>query len=199
MNWTVVYEIDRSGAGTQFTPFVYMGLGVLAVALILHLRARRHGQRSSVARFLLIGGALIGVLGYGVNTWDQDRLAKQLAAGDAQAVEGPVVAHQIWREDVTNPGKDTARRYRRWETITVGGVQFIWHPGAQEPAFTNAQTPAVDFHDGLYVRLAYVEDVPGQAHQRRILRLETAEAGDGRVLPGAPFPSVAPVVVPAAR
>lgn len=199
MNWNAVYEIDRSGAGTQFIPFVYMGLSLLGVALILHLWARRQGRRSSVARFLVIGGVLIGALGYGVNTWDQDRLAKQLAAGEARVVEGPVVAHQIWREDVTNPKKDTTRRYRRWETITVGGVQFIWSPGAQEPAFTNAQTPEVDFHDGLYVRIAYVEDVPDQAHQRRILRLETADVGDGRVLPGAPFPSIAPVVVPAGR
>lgn len=71
MNWNAVYEIDRSGAGTQFIPFVYMGLGLLAVALILHLWARRHGRRSAVARFLVIGGVLIGALGYGVNTWDQ--------------------------------------------------------------------------------------------------------------------------------
>jgi len=191
MNWQTMYEIDRAGAGTQFIPFIYMGLGVLAVALLLYLWARRKGRRSVAARFLLIGGVLIGVLGYGVNTWDQGRLADQLAAGDAKVVEGAVVAHQIWREDVTNPKKDTTRRYRRWETITVGGVQFIWSPGAQEAAFTNAQTPAVDFHDGLFVRIAYVEDVPDQAHQRRILRLETAEIGDGRVLPGAPYPSIA--------
>jgi hypothetical protein len=199
MNWQAVYEIDRSGTGSQFIPFIAMGLVVLALALILHLRARRRRQRSSVARFLVIGGVLIGVLGYGVNTWDQVRLAKQLTAGEARVVAGPVVAHQIWREDVTNPKKDTTRRYRRWETITVDGIQFIWSPGAQEAAFTNAQTPPVDFHDGLYVRIAYVEDVPDQAHQRRILRLETADVGDGRVLPGAPFPSVAPVVVPAGR
>jgi len=199
MNWHAVYEIDASGEGTQFIPFIYMGLALLAVALILQWWARRRGQRSSVARFLLIGAVLVGVLGYGVNTWDQDRLARQLAAGEARVVEGPVVAHQIWREDVTKPRKDSTRRYHRWETITVGGVQFIWSPGAQEAAFTNAQTPAVDFHDGLQVRVAYVEDVPDQAHQRRILRLETADVGDGRVLPGAPFPSVAPVVVPSAQ
>jgi len=192
MNWQLAYEIDHGGTGAQFYGFVLMGCVVLAVAAGIHLWARRRRRRSGIARVLAFGGALIGVLGYGVNTWDQRRLAVALDDGSAQVVEGPVVAHQIWREDVTNPKTDTSRRFRRWQTITVGGVRFIWSPGAQEAAFTNAQTPTVNFHDGLFVRIAYVEDVAGEAHQRRILRLETAEAGDGKFLPGAPFPSVAP-------
>ncbi|MCB1922484.1 MAG: hypothetical protein KDJ27_01840 [Gammaproteobacteria bacterium] len=192
MEWHLAYEIDRSGSGEQFYGFILMGLVLAIIAIALHLRARRHGEQSAAARMIGVGAVLVGVLGYGVNAWDQRRLADLLDGGAALTVEGPVSAHQIWREDVTNPKTDSARRFRKWETVTVSGVAFIWHPGAREAAFTNAQSPTITFRDGLMVRIAYVEDVANAAHQRRILRVETADSPGTHVLPGAPFPSIAP-------
>ncbi|MBX3679936.1 MAG: hypothetical protein KF710_07135 [Rhodocyclaceae bacterium] len=192
MNWQTVYQIDGSGDGSSFLPFLYVGLGALLLALVLYLRARAAKRGRGTPTVVAIFGVLVAGLGYGMNTWDQGRLARMLASGEVLSVEGPVSAHQVWREDITNPKKDIGRRYRTWETITVGTTSFIWSPGAVEPAFTNAQLPPVAFRDGLMVRVTYVEDVAGEAHQRRILRLETGPDAPVGALPGAPFPSLAP-------
>ena len=191
MNWRLVYDVRNMGAA-DFIPFIYAGLAILALALVFHLWARRKGERSGTARILAGMGFLVGVLGYGINTWDQRRLAAHLEEGSVLRVEGPVTDHQIWREDVTDIRRDIGRRYNRWETIIVLGVRFTWTPGAQEPAFTNAMTPPLDFMDGTPLRIAYVEDVPDDAHQRRIVRLEVGEGSTEGPLPNAPFHSVAP-------
>lgn len=186
MNWRLVYDI-RNAEAADFTPFIYAGLAILAVALVFHLRARSKGGRSDTARILVGLAFLVGALGYGVNTWDQSRLAARLEEGSVLRVEGPVAGHQVWREDITDTRRDIGRRYNRWETIVVTDVRFTWAPGAQAPAFTNALTPPLDFADGTPLRIAYVEDAPDEAHQRRIVRLEVGEA-PADALPGAPAP-----------
>lgn len=45
MNWKLIYDIGAEGA-ERFLPFVYIGLGLLAVAAGLQLWARRRKQRS---------------------------------------------------------------------------------------------------------------------------------------------------------
>jgi hypothetical protein len=197
VSWRLVYDI-RGAQAADFTPFIYAGLAILALALVFHLWARRKGARSGTARILAGLAFVVGGLGYGVNRWDQDRLATRLEEGSVLRVEGPASGHQLWREDVTDIRRDIGRRYNHWETVMVGGVRFTWAPGAQEPAFTNALTPPLDFPDGTPLRITYVEDVADEAHQRRILRLEAGDApAEARPpteagLPGAPFPSVAP-------
>lgn len=194
MNWRQVYAVG----GADFTPFIYAGLAFLALALGFHLWARRRGERSGTARVLIIVGVVVGGLGYGVNQWDQDRLTVRLAEGSVLQVEGPVAEHQIWKEDVTDTRRDIGRRYNHWETVIVAGVRFTWTPGAQSPSFSNALSPPLALEDGTLLRITYVEDVAGEAHQRRILRLELGEGPPAALppaapgLPPAPFPSVAP-------
>jgi hypothetical protein len=200
MNWHTVYDIGSAGNG-DFTHFLLAGGAFLVLALVFHLVARRRGQRSTTAKILLAFGLIVGGLGYGVNTWDHNRLAGKLAAVEVLQVEGPVSEHQRWRQDITRP-RDSSRKYQNWETMIVGGVRFTWAPGADEPAFTNAQEPPLAIADGLPLRVSYVEDIADQAHQRRIVRLEVGDApahpvsrdGDFAADPppaGAPFPSTA--------
>lgn len=197
MNWRLVYDI-RGPQAADFTPYIYAGLAILALALVFHLWARRKGERSGTARILAAMAFVVGGLGYGINRWDQDRLTARLEEGRVLRVEGPASGHQSWREDITDTRRDIGRRYKHWETVIVDGVRFTWAPGAQEPAFTNALTPPLAFPDGTPLRITYVEDVAGEAHQRRILRLEMGDApaeADPPLatgLPGAPFPSIAP-------
>lgn len=176
MNWQLVYDIG-SQETQQFLPFVYVGLGLLALALGLQLWARRRGQKSFMAIVTAIAAALAGGLGYGLGVWDQQRLAARLRSGNVLQVQGAVSAHQQWRQDVGSSSNSSARRYTNFETITVGGVAFIWSPGELQAAFSNAQTPPLALKDGLTLRVSYVEDVPGKAHERRILRLEVQGAG----------------------
>ncbi|WP_374336848.1 hypothetical protein [Methyloversatilis sp.] len=204
MNWQPVYDVSGQGA-PDFDGYVLFGLALLAVAGGFWLRARRLGARSGTARVLAIFALLVAALGYGVNTWDRNRLASHLAAGRVLTVEGPVFAHAQWREDITYPGQGGPRRYQNWERIVVGGITFIWAPGAHEAAFTNAQTPPLALRDGLWLRVTWVEDAPDEATQRRIVKLEAADPPPAatawgvpaKVLPDAPYPSV--LVMPGQR
>lgn len=201
MNWRTVYDISTAG-DYEYIGFVLFGLGVLVLATGFWLWARRRGERSPTSRVLALAAVLIAGLGYGINTWDQHRLAGELAAGKVQTVEGPVSAHVKWRQDITNVRSDTQRRYRNWERVVVGGVTFIWEPGAMQPGFTNALSPPLDLQDGVWLRLTWVEDVPDEPSQRRIVKLDLGDAPPGAtpdaslrwvpraVLPDAPYPSV---------
>jgi hypothetical protein len=190
MNWQTVYDVGSVGE-SDFIWFIYIALAPLALALLLQIRAWLQKRGSFFAKILAVFAMLIAGLGYGMNIWDHNRLAAKLADGDVLKVAGPVIGHQIWKEDVTNIKRDIGRSYNHWETINVGGVAFIWAPGALEAAFTNAKPTVVDLRDGLVVRIHYIEDVPGQAHQRRIVRLEVADdmPPPEAPLPNAPFPS----------
>lgn len=197
MNWQPVYDVSGPGA-PEFHGYVLFGLALLAVAGGFWLRARRRGESSGTARVIALFALLIAALGYGVNTWDRKRLAEHLVAGRVLTVEGPVFAHAQWREDITRPGQGSVRRFQNWERIVVGGVPFIWLPGAHQASFTNVQTPPLALRDGLWLRVTWVEDAPDEATQRRIVKLETADPPPdatswgvpAKELPDAPYPSV---------
>ncbi|WP_018413301.1 hypothetical protein [Methyloversatilis thermotolerans] len=199
MNWQTVYDISGDGA-RDFSGYLIAGAGVLALAAVFALRARRRGERSGTARVLALFALVIAGLGYGVNSWDQNRLTAALETGAVQQVAGAIRHHAVWREDVTpaGSGPGATRHYRNWERISVGGVDFIWTPGADQAGFTHAPSPPLDIRDGLWLRVTYVEDAPDEATQRRIVKLERGDAPPdmtpwGRpeaVLPGAPYPSV---------
>ena len=190
MDWQTVWDI-RNTSPADFLPFVYMGGAMLAVAAGFALFARSRGRRSQTARVIALFAVLLAGLGYGINTWDRNRLLAHLEKGEVQVIEGMVTGHQVWRQDAARSSSGQ-RRYNTWETIYVAGVQFTWTPGAEEPAFTNRAPGNLPFQDGMVVRVHWVEDVEGEAHQRRIVWLEAAgDAASAAALPEAPYPSVA--------
>jgi len=192
MNWQTIFEVSRPGLLDQRGD-LFIAAALAAVGLIFYLRARRLKERSVVAMAMAVFACVVLVFACGVGTWDRWRLANRLAEGSVMQVQGMVTGHAVWRDEVSRAPGETMRRYNHWERVEVGGVSFIWTPGAHEAAFTNAQTPPLQIQDGLTMRIAYVEDVPGQAHQRRIVRLEVADVvlqpDEEGPLPNAPFPS----------
>lgn len=192
MNWQTIFEVSRPGL-LDLRGDLYIAAALAAVGLIFYLRARKQKQRSMVAIAMTVFACVVLVFAYGVGTWDRWRLANRLAEGSPLQAQGLVTGHAVWRDEVSRAPGETLRRFNHWERVEVGGVSFIWTPGAHEAGFTNAQTPALQIQDGLLMRIAYVEDVAGEAHQRRILRLEVADIAlqpdaEGP-LPNAPFPS----------
>lgn len=172
MNWQLLYQL----APPRWSDFgADLGLGALlaVLAAVLALWARRRGRVSMPARMLgLMAAAVVG-LGWGLNTWDQQRLARRLDAGEVQWVQGLVQHHACWQDWVAD-AKGHGGRRRDWERISVAGVDFIWQPGDARPGFSGRDVEPL-LQDGLWLRIAYVEDVAGEAHQRRILRMERAE------------------------
>lgn len=92
MNWQTVYDISGDGA-RDFSGYLIAGAGVLALAAVFALRARRRGERSGTARVLALFALVIAGLGYGVNSWDQNRLTAALETGAVQQVAGAIRHH----------------------------------------------------------------------------------------------------------
>ena len=187
MNWELVWDIRRAGNGDILIGLAIAG-AIFLVALSTFWLARRKQQRPVIGSFLFVM-ALVVLLGLGITTWDRHRLAELLQRGEVQTVEGFVTGHQIWRQARARSAGES-QRFNTWETITVGGVQFTWAPDAGEAAFTNRGASKVEFRDGLPARVRWVEDIPGEAHQRRIVSLEVP--ADYRQAQGhpAPYPSM---------
>ncbi len=187
MNWELVWDIRQVGNDDM-----YIGLAIawaIFLAALGNFRvARRKQQRSVIGSFLLVM-ALVVLLGVGITEWDRHRLAGRLERGEVQTVEGFVSGHQIWRQERARSAGES-QRFNTWETITVGGVQFTWGTDVGEAAFTNGGANKVDLRDGLPARVRWVEDVPGEAHQRRIVSLEIS--ADNPRIHGfqAPYPSI---------
>lgn len=171
MNWKLVWDIRHAGTGDILIGLVIAGV-IAIIAFTALWRARRRQQRSAVAKFLLVM-ATVMVVAVSILFWDRHRLSEYLERGEVQTIEGPVYGHQIWREERARRAGES-QRYNTWETIYVSGVQFTWALDASEAAFTNTGDGKVAFQDGLRVRVRWVEDVPGEAHQRRIVALEIA-------------------------
>jgi hypothetical protein len=169
VNWKLVWDIRRVGNGDMLIGLAIAGAIFLA-ALGTFWLARRKQQRPVIGSFLFVM-ALVVLLGVGITTWDRHRLAERLERGEVQTVEGFVTGHQIWRQARARKAGES-QRFNTWETLSVGGVQFTWAPDAGEAAFTNSGANKVDFRDGLPARVRWVEDIPGEAHQRRIVSLE---------------------------
>jgi hypothetical protein len=197
MDWERVWDIRNAGS-TDVLSGLGLGVVVLLVAIGLVWNDRRRQRRPVLGTFLAIM-ALVWSLAVAVTQWDRQRLAALLERGEVQTVEGFVSGHQVWRQErARSPGE--TQRYNTWETITVGTVQFTWALDAAEAAFTNAGEGKVAFRDGMPARVHWVEDVPGEAHQRRIVMLEIpAGFREGAALQ-APYPSMVDpaTLVPAA-
>ena len=190
MSWNTLYDISLLG-NDEFAPWLGLGAAIQVVAIVLYVHAHHRGRKSRTPWVVAIVGVLLGALGYGINSWDRNRLVTHLRNGEVLTVEGPIHGHQRWRQQRARARGETTYRYDDWETIYVGGVQFSWLYGAQEPAFTNSTEPPITFTDGMMLRVTYVEDVSRESHQRRIVRLETsAHSQEELARPAnAPFPS----------
>ncbi|MBP6900692.1 MAG: hypothetical protein KBC73_11415 [Burkholderiaceae bacterium] len=172
MNWQPLYQLALP-RWSDFGTDLALGALLAVLALGLALWARRRGRVSMPARMLALMAAVVIGLGWGANTWDQQRLARRLAAGEVQWVQGLVQHHACWQDWVAD-AKGHGGRRRDWERISVAGIDFIWQPGEARPGYSRRDGEPL-LHDGLWLRIAYVEDAAGEARQRRILRLERAE------------------------
>lgn len=172
MNYETLYDLGTFGYREgHWWP---IGGALLLVALGLWLWQRRRGKRSPVPVFVGITGLFLSFGVAGVSLWDHNRLVAEFNAGRAHVVEGVVVGHRI---DVTHTRRSSGSGYDRhvWEVFLVGDVAFGYRTnGAGRVGFSNGTAEPIDIRDGQRLRVHYVEDVPGEYTERRIVRLERA-------------------------
>lgn len=179
-DWQRVYDLSQFDV-SQFALYGWAGLAVAVIAIALFIHARRRQRTVLISLFF---GVVAGLLGfsYVAATRDYHLLTDRLARGDVLRVEGVIVAHQVWRHEISHPG-ERPRRYEPWESIVVGGVTFMWPQDSPDANFHNAGKHPLA--DGTPVRLTYVEGYEslggeqvfdGNASERRILRLEIRQS-----------------------
>ena len=172
MQWTTAYDLATVGYrdGLWFA----FGGAVALVGLLWVRRARRRGAPAGAAWMMFAIGLVAGLGGGGVPLWDHHRLLAELEAGRAQVAEGPIASHTV--ELVRRRQHNNFHRYdsSTWEAFRVADVAFGFYRGSSPVGFINSDADRVELRDGMTVRVHYVEDVPGDFAQRRILRLEVA-------------------------
>ena len=172
MQWTTAF--DLAAVGYRDGLWFVFGAAVALAGLLWVWRARQRGARTGAAWMMFAIGLVAGLGGGGVPLWDHHRLVAELQGGRAQVAEGAVVSHSV--ELVRRRRHDSMTRYDSytWEAFRVGEVAFGFYRGSSPVGFINGDADRIDLHDGMVVRVHYVEDVPGDFAQRRIVRLEVA-------------------------
>ena len=108
--------------------------------------------------------------------WERQRLLEALQSGRVKVAEGMLCGYWRRRADKDLAGAESVM----WENFTVDGVLFGYYRDHALPGFRNVEMPPLDLSDGLPLRISYLEDSLGNVDQRRILRLEIAEALQAR-------------------
>lgn len=172
-NTDVLY--DLSAVGYRDGHWFYIATAVLLVALLLHIRQRKHGRKGGMPPWFVVCMGLV-VLAFGaIPLWDHHRLMGHLQAGRTQVAEGVVTSHSV---EVIRKRRHNSSGYdsSTWEAFRVGEVAFGFYRGDSPVGFINSGSDTVELRDGQALRVHYYEDVPGDFAHRRILRLERTRA-----------------------
>lgn len=171
MNYQTLFDLGEYG----YRDGLWWAIGgaLALVALVLHLRQRRHGGGNVLPVFLGLMGLVSSVGAGGVPLWDHHRLLAEYNAGRARVVEGTVSSHRV-EQVATRRASGSGYDRSTWESFEVAGVAFAFDRSPSAVGFRNQFERPVELHDGQRLRVHFVEDVPGDRTQRRIVRLERA-------------------------
>jgi len=172
MQAELILGITRRGFGDG--PWLVATCVAFLLALAVWWWQRRLRRPANLHAFFIAMGA-VAVLAVSATSWNQQRLAGKLQAGQVQMAEGPVQAYALQHTAVYN---SSSQRYDRstWESFRIGGAAFIYRRGGGGAGFQNAGEPPLDITDGQRMRLHFVEDVEDDRSERRILRIDLLPA-----------------------
>lgn len=168
---------DLGTYGYREGPWWLVGVAIGLVALGLWLWPRlwhkRRQQRHVLPGFLALMGLVASVGAGGVPLWDHHRLMAEFNAGRALVVEGVVSSHSV-QEHATRRHDGKGYDRRTWESFRVGEVAFGFDHKASPVSSFMHEVHAAPLANGQRLRVHYVDDVPGDYSQRRIVRVERA-------------------------
>lgn len=171
MNYQTLFDLGEYGY--RDGPYWFVGAALALLAFGLYLWQRRRARRNILPAFFGIVSLVISVGAGGVPLWDHHRLLAEYNAGRALVVEGVLSGHRV-EEVATRRPNGSGYDRRNWESFAVAEVAFAFDRGPSPVGFRNQFDAPVDLRDGQRLRVHYVEDVPGDRTQRRIVRLERA-------------------------
>lgn len=171
MNYQTLFDLGEYGY--RDGPYWFVGAALALLAFGLYLWQRRRARRNILPAFFGIVSLVISVGAGGVPLWDHHRLLAEYNAGRARVVEGTVSSHRV-EQVATRRASGSGYDRSTWESFEVAGVAFAFDRSPSAVGFRNQFERPVELHDGQRLRVHFVEDVPGDRTQRRIVRLERA-------------------------
>ncbi|HRD51438.1 MAG TPA: hypothetical protein PKY96_02200 [Flavobacteriales bacterium] len=123
-------------------------------------------------RILITFGMLVALIGIGLMGWDQWRLLRHIANGEALVVEGPI---QSWGTERVRTARRDKYEYDTYERFYVGdSIWFGFYRELGMAGFHNSGETRVDLRDGMLARATYLY-ADGTDDPPRIEKLEIAE------------------------
>lgn len=171
MNFEPLFDLGTYGY--REGPWWLLGVAIALAALAWWLWQKRRQQRTALPGFLAIMGLVASVGAGGVPLWDHHRLMAEFNAGRALVVEGVVSSHSV-QEHARRRHDGKGYERRTWESFRVGEVAFGFDHQASPLSSFMHEVHAAPLANGQRLRVHYVDDVPGDYSQRRIVRVERA-------------------------
>lgn len=142
--------------------------GIAAIALVsaLVMKLRSNTTAMPVKFLAIMAGVMLLVSGLMEfeRRWILNKIQTEL-----KTAEGVVMAH--WTNRVKRAGGGNG--YWQWEGFSVGDKQFMYRTDAEQNYFSNAQ--GLKFHDGMPVRVSYLEVSTEGKLGNEITRLEAVQ------------------------
>ncbi len=165
MKYQIIFDLATMSQSPN-SALVYAA-GIAAVALVSAIVMKLNGNTTAMpVKFLaIVAGIMLlvsGLVEY-ERRWILNKSRTQL-----KTVEGVVMAH--WRDRVKRAGNGNS--YSQWEGFSVGDKQFRYSTNSSQNYFYNAQ--GVKFHDGMPVKISYLEVSTEGKIVNEITRLEAA-------------------------
>ena len=150
-------------------PALFAGVAVLSAGwMALSLQRQGFGIVRTTRQFLVFGFAMLLLLTSGEGWAEHLRFQHAATGAGSTVIEGIV---RDYRLDERVKETSSAIKVISVESFRISGVVFDYvRTQSLKPYFTNALDHAVALHDGMRLRIAYVDAESGP----RIVRLEAA-------------------------
>ena len=146
---------------------LYWSAGIAAIALVSALVMKLRGNTTAMpVKFLAIMAGIL-LLVSGLMEFERRWILKK-SQTELKTVEGVVMT--FWRNRVKRTAGGNS--YWQWEGFSVGDKQFMYRTDAEQNYFSNAQ--GLKFHDGMPVKVSYLEVSTEGRLMNEITRLEAA-------------------------
>ncbi|HET8708391.1 MAG TPA: hypothetical protein VFM46_18935 [Pseudomonadales bacterium] len=173
MAYQTIYDLEAYGF--HGWPFLVATFALAFGALGLMARARLNGANPLAARSLFVFSILFADFSIAMPYLEYSRLTAALAHGEAQVANGFISHHEV-RPRVQFGQLAIGKLTGELQSFSVNGVNFDWAFSGLGTGLLGGADQALALRDGQVLRVTYVEDGEGSFKQRRILRLEVADA-----------------------
>lgn len=165
MKYQLIFDLATTSKAPIGALYLSAGIGAIALVSVLLMKLRGNTTAMPVKFLAIVAGIMLlvsGLMEY-ERRWILDKSKTEL-----KTIEGVVMAH--WRDRVKRAGNGNS--YSQWEGFSVGDKQFMYCTDVTQNYFSNSQ--GLKFHDGMPVKVSYLEVTTEGKLRNEITRLEAA-------------------------